>query len=137
MFVLSNWLMEFDNLGKCCYICHQRDFLPFQCDRCHQYYCLNHRTPESHNCPVTIKSNKPTKKKPPKTGYKCSVVGCKQTLLFANKCGRCGKQHCLLHRFPDTHNCILPRNTRRVKPNKPTRSLAGKIHQAWSRLTNK
>ena len=31
--------------------CHMKDFLPFQCGKCHKIFCLNHRSCSSHNCP--------------------------------------------------------------------------------------
>ena len=42
--------MEFTNIGKHCKTCNQYDFLPFKCDLCSNFFCLNHKTPESHNC---------------------------------------------------------------------------------------
>jgi len=38
----------------------------------------------------------------------CSVKGCrsgKESLIFAVKCNKCNKQHCLRHRSPYDHNC--------------------------------
>ncbi|KAL9227086.1 hypothetical protein vseg_002822 [Gypsophila vaccaria] len=42
----------FPDLGAHCQHadCHQLDFLPFQCDRCLQTFCLEHRTYKSHDC---------------------------------------------------------------------------------------
>lgn len=44
--------MEFDYIGKHCALptCHQKDFLPFKCDYCHESYCLEHRAYSSHGC---------------------------------------------------------------------------------------
>ena len=44
--------MEFEHLGKHCKMdfCNQKDFLPFLCDGCESYYCLEHRTPTIHQC---------------------------------------------------------------------------------------
>ncbi|KMS95868.1 hypothetical protein BVRB_004280 [Beta vulgaris subsp. vulgaris] len=43
----------FPNLGKHCFVddCKQIDFLPFTCDRCHQVFCLEHRSYKQHQCP--------------------------------------------------------------------------------------
>lgn len=43
--------MEFDNLGKKCYMCHQQDFLPIECDLCNKFFCLNHSSIDYHQCP--------------------------------------------------------------------------------------
>jgi uncharacterized protein YbaR (Trm112 family) len=45
--------MEFVDLGAHCAVgsCRQQDFLPFECDACHQRYCLSHRSYTGHNCP--------------------------------------------------------------------------------------
>ncbi|KAK8791971.1 hypothetical protein WA158_005348 [Blastocystis sp. Blastoise] len=43
--------MEFLDIGKQCSLCKQHDYLPFLCDCCHKYYCLDHRDYESHHCP--------------------------------------------------------------------------------------
>ncbi|GLJ21688.1 hypothetical protein SUGI_0404090 [Cryptomeria japonica] len=44
---------EFPDLGKHCTVddCKLVDFLPFACDRCHQVFCLEHRTYSKHHCP--------------------------------------------------------------------------------------
>lgn len=45
---------EFPDLGKHCTVddCKQIDFLPFTCDRCHQIFCLEHRSYIKHHCPT-------------------------------------------------------------------------------------
>lgn len=44
--------MEFEHVGRHCALpeCKQRDFLPFQCDFCHESFCLEHRTYAAHGC---------------------------------------------------------------------------------------
>ena len=44
--------MEIDNIGQHCAVksCNRKDFLPFSCDTCKNYYCLDHRTYQSHEC---------------------------------------------------------------------------------------
>ena len=32
--------------------CNQVDFLPFECDCCHNVFCLEHRTYQAHSCPT-------------------------------------------------------------------------------------
>ena len=66
--------MEFDNLGKRCslHYCKMKDFLPFQCKKCLNTFCLEHREAEKHDCE---KSNKDKKK-----AYTCPI--CLQTVKF-------------------------------------------------------
>ncbi|CUM51331.1 uncharacterized protein AC631_02227 [Debaryomyces fabryi] len=40
------------NIGKQCHKCQQVDFLPFHCEYCKFTYCSNHRSLDSHQCPV-------------------------------------------------------------------------------------
>ena len=42
--------MEFEDLGKHCAFCNQKDILPMQCGSCHQYFCLEHIQREQHKC---------------------------------------------------------------------------------------
>eukprot|EP00350_Pseudokeronopsis_sp_OXSARD2_P007852 CAMPEP_0170541992 /NCGR_PEP_ID=MMETSP0211-20121228/1563_1 /TAXON_ID=311385 /ORGANISM="Pseudokeronopsis sp., Strain OXSARD2" /LENGTH=134 /DNA_ID=CAMNT_0010844917 /DNA_START=40 /DNA_END=444 /DNA_ORIENTATION=+ len=35
-------------------MCHQQDFLPFQCDACNKIFCGNHRRQEDHNCTIAL-----------------------------------------------------------------------------------
>lgn len=42
--------MEFEDLGKHCELCRQKDILPFQCNCCQKYFCLQHITREEHRC---------------------------------------------------------------------------------------
>jgi hypothetical protein len=41
---------------------------------------------------------------------RCPVKGCKEKLTTLNtfKCGTCGKQVCMKHRFEDAHECVPP-----------------------------
>lgn len=43
--------MEFEDLGKHCAYCQQKDILPFQCNCCKEYYCLEHIRRDAHKCP--------------------------------------------------------------------------------------
>jgi predicted nucleic acid binding AN1-type Zn finger protein len=51
--------MDFLHLGKHCTFCKQQDFLPFKCGGCNDFFCLEHRTFENHNCP-TVQEKKLT-----------------------------------------------------------------------------
>jgi len=44
--------MEFPTLGHHCALeeCKQLDFLPFECDACHEKFCLDHRSYSEHKC---------------------------------------------------------------------------------------
>ena len=42
--------MEFEDLGKHCEYCRQKDILPFQCGYCKKYFCLQHIDIEKHKC---------------------------------------------------------------------------------------
>ena len=44
--------LEFPHLGKHCELpgCNVLDFLPFKCNKCYHFYCLEHRTLEGHKC---------------------------------------------------------------------------------------
>lgn len=43
--------MEFEDLGKHCAYCRQKDILPFRCNCCNEYYCLEHIKRDAHKCP--------------------------------------------------------------------------------------
>lgn len=40
--------------------CKQLDFLPFLCSGCSQLFCLEHRTPPSHNCRASLQNDQVT-----------------------------------------------------------------------------
>lgn len=42
--------MEFCDLGKHCKFCFRQDYLPFQCKYCREFYCLEHRMMDDHQC---------------------------------------------------------------------------------------
>uniref|UniRef100_A0A7N0VDF8 Zinc finger AN1 and C2H2 domain-containing stress-associated protein 16 n=1 Tax=Kalanchoe fedtschenkoi TaxID=63787 RepID=A0A7N0VDF8_KALFE len=50
---------QFPDLGKHCSLldCKQIDFLPFTCDRCHEVFCLQHRSYNLHKCPNAGKND--------------------------------------------------------------------------------
>ncbi|KAL5582472.1 hypothetical protein UlMin_014914 [Ulmus minor] len=105
----------FPDLGRHCQNpdCHQLDFLPFKCDGCHKFFCLEHRSYKSHECPksdhksrkvlvcnicstsieTTGQDEKLLLEKHEKSGNcdpknkkkpKCPVRRCKEVLTFSN-----------------------------------------------------
>mmetsp|Transcript_30420 Transcript_30420/g.97268 ORF Transcript_30420/g.97268 Transcript_30420/m.97268 type:complete len:169 (-) Transcript_30420:20-526(-) len=115
--------------------CRREDFLPFQCDACHGYYCLQHWTYAGHACTeaagkdcrvilcplcgnsvrlvhgedvqVTFNRHKGSADCVKKVKRKCPVAGCRQTLGISSTftCTRCGQDVCLNHRYEESHNC--------------------------------
>ena len=86
MFVLKNLrsiisFMEFEDLGKHCEFCHQKDILPFRCNCCNKYFCLDHIKREEHKCPLANANDR-------------SVIVC-------SKCGQ------LIQLLPDVNPSIL------------------------------
>ena len=49
--------MEFDDLGKHCAFCNQKDILPMECGSCHKYFCLQHIRQEDHKCEMADCNN--------------------------------------------------------------------------------
>lgn len=115
--------MEFQNVGHHCQYpgCNIHDFLPFFCQACQKYYCLEHREYVKHECPnnpLLKKTLKPKKERTEIIKYKCSHPGCKNNNKVAIHCLKCNKNFCLKHRFPDTHNCSsLDRDNKNYKNN--------------------
>ena len=130
-------MAQFSDLGAICKFkeCKQRDFLPFVCDSCSESFCLAHRTPEAHNCPVSrnetnvvicekchaairVDSSHKTASviafhqkhscKPYPVLQNCPVPGCSKKLTESGSivCQSCKRRVCLTHRYQDSHNCI-------------------------------
>lgn len=93
--------MCFDNLGKDCALkeCQQKDYLPFECKYCKQFYCLEHRSVVDHNCYVY--NQKKRKNILRKKTYYCFV--CKKKTMVEWKCKLCSKNTCFKH-F-EFHDC--------------------------------
>ncbi|KAH6918867.1 hypothetical protein BKA70DRAFT_1176496 [Coprinopsis sp. MPI-PUGE-AT-0042] len=101
-------------VGQQCSIdtCNVQDFLPFEC-RCNQVYCRDHIFPESHACAAVRPAL--TDAEVAESGSKvkkCDVEGCNKPTLYAfssnperESCEKCKQSHCVVHRYPDTHNC--------------------------------
>lgn len=94
--------MEFSNLGKHCFICRQQDFLPFFCNFCEKYYCLEHR---NHDCNIPSK-NIPKKSKP-KNLNRCQQ--CRKKVLVPIICQTCQRKSCIQHRFHDCNTKNIPK----------------------------
>ncbi|ODQ64949.1 hypothetical protein NADFUDRAFT_42252 [Nadsonia fulvescens var. elongata DSM 6958] len=48
------------DIGRHCHLCHNLDFLPFECEDCGQVFCADHRVPDSHQCKKSkLASRKP------------------------------------------------------------------------------
>lgn len=47
--------MEFEDLGKHCAFCKQKDILPMRCNLCEQYFCIDHIRYDDHKCPSAHK----------------------------------------------------------------------------------
>ncbi len=100
--------MDLCNLGKHCEFseCGRLDFLPFKCDKCNKYYCLQHKDYDKHLCSKHNDNsrinivNKPRKKT---TTFRCSCCRVKQIIEI--KCLKCGLNYCPKHITPEVHNC--------------------------------
>ena len=95
--------MELD-IGKHCEFCRQLDYCPFVCNLCKKDFCLEHRTPDGHECDKREKP-KPIPIQPPKLTEKCNR--CKKPIpksaLYI--CHKCNERHCPKHRIPEDHEC--------------------------------
>lgn len=98
-----HYSMEFSDLGKQCALCRQLDFLPFQCNDCKKYFCLEHRTKNSHNCPQ--KKSSPVIPKTIKKSkmFSCNAKKCKTKSYAPMICIDCKKEFCIRHRHHSTH----------------------------------
>ena len=94
--------MEFGDLGKHCHICKQIDFLPFFCEDCQHYYCLDHR---DHGC-LDKKQKIVKKRKKIKIKHKCSYTSCSEKYIETYKCKKCHQYYCLVHRFHGCNGCL-------------------------------
>jgi hypothetical protein len=101
--------MEFSSLGKhCSYdICNQQDYLPFKCTGCSNFYCLDHKEFDKHQCinkpKDKVLSDEDIKKRKVKFPYKCSVCPKRDVQEFM--CDRCKRNMCIKHRLWFDHDC--------------------------------
>jgi len=98
--------MDFQDLGKYCSVkvCKQKDFLPFNCNKCAKHFCLKHYKTESHDC-KEIAITKITDTTSFKNMYKCEKDKCKKYEIIELKCKYCNKNMCINHRLQQDHIC--------------------------------
>ena len=112
--------MEFSQLGRHCALesCHRLDWLPFQCERCHQHFCLDHRSAASHSCTVVS----PPTPAPSLSRHsyinphRCTAPRCHAREALPNECRNCGANFCLRHRFPTSHACTAKLHPNVIRP---------------------
>uniref|UniRef100_A0A3P8ZJ52 AN1-type domain-containing protein n=1 Tax=Esox lucius TaxID=8010 RepID=A0A3P8ZJ52_ESOLU len=80
------------------------DFLPFICKACSGVFCLEHRSRDSHACPV-VDVEKEVHVSGGSTSYPCTFEDCKGKELLPVICPHCKKHFCLAHRHQDDHKC--------------------------------
>ncbi|CAK9809315.1 AN1-type zinc finger protein 1 [Anthophora quadrimaculata] len=95
--------MEFPHVGERCSIkdCKQLNFLPFECNHCHDIFCKEHFHIGSHKCLSFHDKITYTRVKAP--NYPCSDESCKETSPIEMQCIKCKKHFCLQHRY---HGCL-------------------------------
>ncbi|XP_029045972.2 AN1-type zinc finger protein 1-like [Osmia bicornis bicornis] len=95
--------MEFPGIGERCSIkdCKQLNFLPFQCDHCHDVFCKEHFHVGAHSCSNFHENIVHNKVKV--SSYICSNESCKETSPIEMQCVKCKQHYCLQHRY---HGCI-------------------------------
>lgn len=96
--------MEFNNLGKNCRYCLQKDFLPFLCKYCNHYYCMNHTNTKYHQDCNKLKE-KSNIKKIKFNKKKCFV--CNKKDKYNYTCNKCNKDVCMIHRYEWEHKCNI------------------------------
>ena len=115
--------MEFSDLGARCSMkeCNQQDYLPFKCNLCNKFYCLNHKSYDQHNCiEYNAKSNNRINEKNiiKKKINRCHV--CNKKDLFELKCSKCNKYICLEHRYQENHDCFIHKKNINIEDKKIT-----------------
>ena len=107
--------MDLSDIGKCCQYpyCGIRDFLPFYCNSCQKYYCLQHKDYAKHECvnnpelqDLDKSKNVVASKKKKSERYQCKVNDCKKCNQVPIKCMKCQLNFCLKHRYQESHDCI-------------------------------
>ncbi|KAJ3808639.1 hypothetical protein EV368DRAFT_43753 [Lentinula lateritia] len=100
---------ELLNVGDCCSICSQIDFLPIECPFCQTKFCKDHILVGAHLCPSANRIDS--------IGsfgklQRCALDGCKNPSLNASSslsnlptCTACQGSFCAEHREPASHNC--------------------------------
>ena len=99
-------------IGKHCKECNQLDYLPFLCNDCKKYFCLEHR--KNHQC-VPFKKTKTIKKTTIIINEPCFFYKCKKSKI--QRCKLCGKNFCIDHRHQEVHNCEKTKEEKKKKKN--------------------
>jgi hypothetical protein len=106
--------MEFNDLGKHCSYCLQKDFLPVQCNYCKDYFCKIHYNYCEHECESKnlqdLLVGVEVKAKEVKKRSRCSK--CKRKFTSSNilVCGKCNQKVCYEHHLTFDHSCITVPN---------------------------
>ena len=87
-------------IGKHCNECNQLDYLPFLCNNCKKFFCVEHR--KNHIC-IPSKKPKKLKKTTRIINEPCFFNKCKKSKI--QRCKLCGKDYCIDHRHQEVHNC--------------------------------
>ena len=110
--------MDFSDIGHSCEYpyCRKQDYLPFYCQACQKYYCLEHKDYAMHECAndphkldreqtLAYQKAKKSNKKTKVIKYQCCVEGCKKSNQVPINCQKCHHNFCLKHRYSEIHNC--------------------------------
>ena len=99
--------------------CSNREYLPFQCNNCKNFYCRKHHPYDKHECEeIKTKYTRYVSEEEIQSKKICSNEGCNSNINL-EKCNICKKDFCNKHAGP-WHKCI------KVKKKKKT-SLWGKF----------
>ncbi|KAJ3770936.1 hypothetical protein FB446DRAFT_646151 [Lentinula raphanica] len=122
---------ELLNVGKCCFICSEVDFLPTSCPHCQNKFCKDHIPLEAHSCPLAHRTDSTdsfTKLQ------RCNLDGCNNLSLNASSsssseptCTACQGSFCVGHREPVSHNCSFKEGAPKLpQRNETARALLSK-----------
>lgn len=86
-----------------CETCGKNETFPYKCKYCDNYFCPDHRLPESHNC-----HNMPPKMWPNIRRMECYVCHREPPHISLYVCRQCGLRYCSDHAPQEQHNCQAP-----------------------------
>ncbi|KAJ3742035.1 hypothetical protein DFH05DRAFT_1503649 [Lentinula detonsa] len=122
-------MSELLNVGNCCFLCSQIDFLPTLCPFCHNQFCKNHIQHEAHSCSAANRTD-------PVESFtklqRCTLDGCKNPSLNASRsssiptCKACQGSFCVEHREPASHRCSPKQGAPEPTRNETARALLAK-----------
>ncbi|KAJ3723522.1 hypothetical protein DFJ43DRAFT_1092154 [Lentinula guzmanii] len=122
-------MSELLNVGNCCFLCSQIDFLPTLCPFCQNQFCKNHIQHEAHSCSAANRTD------PVELFTKlqrCTLDGCKNPSLNASRsssiptCKACQGSFCVEHREPASHRCSPIQGAPESTRNETARALLAK-----------